>query len=111
MNASAKARDRELMSVLRKYTNILRKYKVKRIGLFGSCVRGGQKRRSDVDLLVEFDDNAFDANFNGYFSNYMGLLSFLEELFGRKVDLLTIEMLSPYIKPYILEEIEYAKTG
>jgi len=37
----------------------------------------------------------------------MDLLFFLEGIFGRKVDLLTIEEISPYIRPYILKEVEY----
>lgn len=99
------------MDTLKEHSDILRKYKVKRIGLFGSYVRGEQKWRSDIDLLVEFDDTAFDSNFNGYFDNYMGLLFSLEEIFGKKIDLLTIEAISPYIKPYVLKEVEYLETS
>jgi hypothetical protein len=100
---------KEIIDELRRNASILRKYKVKKIGLFGSYIRLGQKNRSDIDLLVEFDDTAFGINFNGYFDNYMGLLSSLEEIFGRKIDLLTVEMVSPYIKPYVLRETEYVE--
>jgi len=97
----------EILGTLKKHKDILRKYKVKRIGLFGSYIRGKQKKRSDIDILIEFDDIAFDSNFTGYFDNYMELQSTLEKILGRKIDLLTIEMISPYIKPYVLKEIEY----
>ncbi|OGW43167.1 MAG: nucleotidyltransferase [Nitrospirae bacterium RBG_13_41_22] len=81
--------EKEILSLLRKNSGILKKYKVKRIGLFGSYVRGEQKRRSDIDFLVEFDMTAFDENFRGLFDYFMDLSSYLENLFGKKVDILT----------------------
>ncbi|MGV8058215.1 MAG: nucleotidyltransferase family protein [Smithellaceae bacterium] len=70
------------------------------IGLFGSFVRGEQTTLSDIDLLVEFapDLHTFD--------NFMELSFLLEDLLGRKVDMVTPEALSPYIGPYILKEVE-----
>jgi len=62
---------------------IKERYNVRRIGVFGSCVRGEQKATSDIDVLVEFGKPTFD--------NFMDLAFYLEELFGRKVDLLTPE--------------------
>jgi len=93
--------------LLRDNKDVLRKYNVKRIGLFGSYIKGEQKEDSDIDFLVEFDRTAFGKDFKGYFDCYMDLLFFLEGIFGRKVDLLTIEEISPYIRPYILKEVEY----
>ncbi len=101
--------DKEIMRLLKEQGNILGGYRVKRIGLFGSYVRGEQKNGSDIDFLVEFDIAAFGKNFNGYFDNYMKLLSYLQGILGRKVDLLTIEMISPYVKPYALKEVEYVE--
>jgi uncharacterized protein len=70
------------------------------IGLFGSFVTGRQTPTSDVDILVEFapDQHSFD--------NFMELSFFLEELLGRRVELLTPDALSPYIGPHILREVE-----
>ena len=72
---------------------IKKKYGVKKIGVFGSYVRGEQTETSDVDLLVEFEKPTFD--------NFMDLLFFLEDLFGKKVDLITNRGMSPYISPRI----------
>ncbi len=47
--------DKKIMNLLKKHDDVLKKYKVKRIGLFGSYVRGEQKRHSDIDFLVEFE--------------------------------------------------------
>ena len=79
----------EILSLLREHQDVLKKYEVKKIGLFGSYVRKEQKRGSDIDLIVEFDRTAFDINLTGYFDNFMSLSSYLENLFGEKVDILT----------------------
>src|SRR5712692_1411848 len=74
---------------------------VKRLGLFGSFVHGEQRADSDIDLLVEFEPG------QKTFDNFMQLSFFLEDLFNRKVELLTTESLSPYIGPHILQEVKY----
>lgn len=80
----------------------LKKFGVKRCGLFGSFLRDRQNFQSDIDLLVEFEMG------KKTYDNYIHLAFFLEELFGRSVDLVTPESLSPYIGPHILREVEYA---
>ena len=77
----------------------LRKYGVKRIGLFGSYVRGTATAESDIDFLVELERLTFD--------DYMGLALFLEDLFKKEVDLVTPTSIKPGFKPYIEKEIEY----
>jgi predicted nucleotidyltransferase len=73
---------------------------VKNIGLFGSFVKGSQTSLSDIDILVEFmpEKHTFD--------NFMEVAFLLEELLGRKVELVTTEALSPHIGPHILREVE-----
>jgi predicted nucleotidyltransferase len=73
---------------------------VRNIGLFGSFIRGEQISLSDVDMLVEFmpEKHTFD--------NFMEVAFLLEELLGRKVEVVTPEALSPYIGPHILREVE-----
>ncbi len=73
--------DKEIMRILKEHKDILREYEVERIGLFGSYVRGEQEENSDIDFLVEFKEPNFD--------NFMNLASYLEDLFGRKVEILT----------------------
>ena len=81
----------------------IKKYGVKRIGLFGSYVRGEEKEKSDIDILVEFEKG------KKTFDNYIGLVLFLEDLFGCKVDLVIRENIKTLLKPYILKEVVYAK--
>ena len=92
----------EIFNLLYKSRSQLRKLGVKRIGLFGSFVRGDQRNSSDIDLLVEF------APQKKTFDNFMELSFFLEDILKSRIDLVTKESLSPYIGPNILKEVEYA---
>jgi len=74
---------------------------VRRLGVFGSFVRGQQHPTSDVDLLVEFEQG------QKTFDHFMNLSFLLEDLFQRRVEIITPESLSPHIGPYILKEVEY----
>ncbi len=74
---------------------------VKRLGLFGSFSRGEQREDSDIDVLVEFHQG------KKTFDNFMQLSFLLEELFRRRVELVTTESLSPYIGPRILDQVQY----
>jgi len=91
-----------IINMLKDHNEILRKYEVKRIGLFGSYARGDQKKNSDIDFLVEFEKPVFE--------NFMDLAFYLEELFGRKVELITNGNLSPYIQPYVEKEVKWHET-
>lgn len=74
-----------------------RKYGVKSLAVFGSMARGDDREGSDVDVLVEFEGPAT-------FSNFMGLKLDLEDLVGRRVDLLTPRCLSPRMQTEIDRE-------
>lgn len=81
---------------------IREKYRVKNIGIFGSYSRGEEKENSDIDILVDFVEGAKT------FDNFMDLKFFLEDLFERKVDLVTIDALRPELRDDILKEVTYA---
>lgn len=76
------------------------KFKVKKIGIFGSYVRGEQKKRSDIDILVEFKEPI------GLFK-FIDLEGYLEELLGAKVDLVSKKALKPRIGEHIMKEVIY----
>lgn len=78
-------------------------YGVKRIALFGSYTRDEHKDKSDIDLLVEFDEIALT------FDNYMGLKLNLEDLFQKQIDLVIIDDIKPALKPAILRSAKYAE--
>ncbi len=76
------------------------RFGLKTIGVFGSFARGEQRKRSDVDILVEFRKSV------GLFE-FIDVQMYLEKLLGRKVDLVTKRALKPYIKDRILKEVIY----
>jgi predicted nucleotidyltransferase len=92
----------DILNVLEKNRSHIRDLGIKRIGLFGSFVRGEQRPESDIDLLVEF------RSVQKTFDNFMELCFFLEEVLRHKIELVTVESLSPYLGPHILREVEYA---
>ena len=75
--------------------DLAEKYKVKEIGLFGSYVRGRQGKRSDVDILVEFEE--VSALFK-----FIELEGHLEGILGLKVDLARKEAIRKELKDRIL---------
>lgn len=81
--------------------SVLKNYGVKDLGLFGSFVRDEATETSDIDLIVEFETGKKTYN------NFIGLAYFLEDLLGRRVELLTSQSLSLYLKTNILKEVEY----
>ncbi|MFX1296968.1 MAG: nucleotidyltransferase family protein [Promethearchaeota archaeon] len=87
--------------MLRKNRHQLQKYSVKKIGLSGSYVRGERKEESDIDLLIESEEDKKS------YDNFTELAFLLEDSFNKKVDLLTTESMNPYLKLYILKEIEF----
>jgi predicted nucleotidyltransferase len=91
---------RDIVSAIQENGDKIKAFGVKKLGLFGSFVREEQRSDSDIDLLVEFqaDQKTFD--------NFIQLSFFLEELLKQPVELVTTESLSPYLGPYIIEEVE-----
>lgn len=79
---------------------LYKKYSVKEIGLFGSFVRGEQKKRSDIDILVEFEEVPGLLKF-------IELELYLEKLLRKKVDLVRKKALNPELKDIILRETVY----
>jgi len=76
------------------------RYKVNQIGLFGSYVSDSQEESSDVDILVEFNEDAslFDL---------VRLSHYLEEIFGKKVEVVSKTSLKKEMKQHIMDEVVY----
>ena len=88
--------NKELVKVrklIEEHKKNIEKFGVIKIGLFGSILREDFNSESDIDVLVEFDKVTLH--------NYMGLKFYLEDLFGRKVDLV--------IEKDLREELEYVR--
>lgn len=77
-----------------------KEFEVRRLDLFGSLAREEGMLRSDVDLLVEFEEPALNPS-----KRFFGLLHRLEDALGCEVDLLTISGLrNPYFRRQVLKE-------
>ncbi|MFH1970973.1 MAG: nucleotidyltransferase family protein [Patescibacteria group bacterium] len=94
----------DILDLIDARKNEIGKLGITRVGLFGSFSRGDQNLESDIDLLIEFDKNRKN------FRNYMSFVKLAESIFGREVEVVTPESLSPYIAPYIKKELKYVKT-
>ena len=91
----------EILHIMQGHKPFLQqRFHVRRIGLFGSYVRGEASSSSDIDALVELESVTFDL--------YMDLKFYLEELFQLPVDLVLADNVKPRLKPYIDEEVIYA---
>ena len=89
-----------LLESLKQHSNEIKTFGVMSIGLFGSFVRDTATEKSDIDLLVDF------APRQKTYDNFMDLSFFLEDLFKRKIEIVTPQSLNKYIGPHILKEVE-----
>jgi uncharacterized protein len=93
----------QALEILRSNIQIIKtRFGVKAIGIFGSFSRNEEKNESDLDVLVDFEPGAKT------FDNFIELKFYLEELFDRQIDLVTVNALKPRLKSAILNETVYA---
>ena len=78
----------------------IKSFGVRSLSLFGSSARGEGSPESDLDFVVEFERKSFDA--------YMDLKFFLEDLFGKPVDLVLADGIKPRLRSVILREAIHA---
>ena len=90
----------EALQILSEHREDLKEFGVKRLAVFGSVARDEAGPESDVDVLVEFEGAAT-------FDGYMGLKFFLEDVLGRRVDLVTRKTLKPRLAPHVEREAFY----
>lgn len=102
MNSKTIKSKAEIIKLLKLHENeIIERFQVRKIGLFGSYVREQHDKKSDIDILVQFKPAGVT------FDNYMNLKFYLEELFAVKVDLILKDSIKKALKPYILKEVVY----
>ncbi|WP_017292378.1 nucleotidyltransferase family protein [Geminocystis herdmanii] len=92
----------KVLEVIKIQKNLFEKYQIKTFALFGSTARNQATENSDLDFLVDFDKSPT-------LSMYMNLKFYLEELFNKPVDLVTIKSIKPIIKESILAEAVYVE--
>jgi predicted nucleotidyltransferase len=90
---------RSILDVKKKSMSILKRYDVKKAAVFGSFARGEAKKRSDIDILIEFKNKSNKSLFD-----LVGLKLELEERLKKKVDLVEYSTIHPLLKDRILKE-------
>ena len=91
-----------ILFMLKSNKNRLMKLGIRNVGLFGSYGRNEQSVESDIDLLVDFEPEKEN------FDNLIAVYDLLEKIFkNEKVEVVTMNGLSPYIGPSILKEVQY----
>jgi len=91
----------QLLQILQANAAAIQAFGVLKLGVFGSFARDTATAHSDVDLFVEFTSESKTLK------SLLGLSRYLEELLGRKVELVTPGSLNPFTGKYILEEVQY----
>ena len=84
---------------------IQERFGIEKIGIFGSVSRGTDTPDSDIDIIYQFKPGI------RMYHNLLDLGDFLEELFGRNVDLIAIEWVSPYLKSTISQDTIYVASA
>jgi predicted nucleotidyltransferase len=88
----------DVIRLIREHLEDLHRFHVRAMSLFGSVARDEARPDSDVDVLVDFDGDPT-------FEDYVGLSLFLEELLGRRVDVLTRDGIKPRVRPLIERDL------
>jgi len=99
-NKTSKISKDRILKQIEKNKSQLKRRGVKRIGLFGSILKGKQTKKSDIDILIEFKNLSFD--------NYVEVIMLLEKILKRKIDLIIESNLRPEMN-YIKKEAEYVR--
>ncbi|MFH0775354.1 MAG: nucleotidyltransferase family protein [bacterium] len=94
---------KEIKQILSEYKEELaRNYRIKEIGIFGSYVRGKQNKKSDIDILVDFDEVDIPD-----LLRFIEMERYLKRLINKKVDLVRKGGIRPELKEIILREVIY----
>ena len=88
-------RDEVLKLLTEHKPELVRRFGITDLALFGSTVRDEARPDSDIDVLVSFDGPATSKR-------YFGVQFYLEDLLGKPVDLVTDKALRPQLRPYIV---------
>ncbi len=91
----------EILELLNTNKFNLSQFGLKKIGLFGSFARNEQTENSDIDLLIEFNEG------NKNYKNFMRVSNFLEQIFNRKIEIVTEASLPNFVKEKIKQDIQY----
>lgn len=88
----------KVLSLLKEHLKEIKGFKIQKISIFGSVARNQDSPQSDIDILVKFEEPTS-------FDQYMDLKFFLEDLLGRRVDLVTEDAIRIELKHFIEKDL------
>lgn len=91
-------KDEALKLLAQHKPELIRRFGITDLALFGSTVRDEARPDSDIDVLVSFDGPATSKR-------YFGVQFYLEDLTGSPIDLVTDDAIRPQLRPYIEKEL------
>src|ERR1700690_4248306 len=94
---------KDVRSNLETHKDIIKKFGIKRIGIFGSVARNEERPDSDIDLLLDFEPG------EKTYRNFYNSSSFLESLFSRPIDVTTPQAINSRLNKYIDKDITYVQ--
>lgn len=83
-------------------SRLRKQYHLTKIGVFGSLAQNEQDEHSDIDLIVEFENNTQDL-----YSLKRAMKEEIEKRFGRSVDICREKYIKPHFKEKIRSEARY----
>lgn len=92
-----------ILQKIKKNKEQIKQFGISRVGLFGSFAREEQKKDSDIDLMVEFKTGKKN------FQNFIQFSEYAEKIFGKRVEVLTPQSVSPHIAPHLKNEVSYVQ--
>lgn len=101
MESSKRLTRESALHTLEKNSGQLKQLGVEKIALFGTVARDEATPQSDVDVLVELADAFLTLE------GYMSLCFYLEDLFGRRVDVTTFRSIKPHMRDRVLADAVY----
>lgn len=87
----------DIVHIQQKTAPLFQLYGVRKASLFGSVARGDNRRKSDIDILVEMPKKS------GLF-DFLALQSDLEEVLSCRIDLVEYDLIKPRLKQYVLSD-------
>ena len=105
MSNQTSIRDEVLAKLDANFPYIRERFGIERLGIFGSVARGEDTLESDIDVIYEFRPE-YDT-----YDTYFDLSEYLEELFGRPVDLVSLQYLKPRLRPSVMQEVIFCEAS
>lgn len=88
----------KVLKLLKEHLEEIQQFKIQRMFIFGSVARNQESPISDIDVLVKFEGPPS-------YDRYMDLKFFLEDLLGRKVDLITEDALRSEVRQFVKKDL------